>query len=113
MPNPIVRFEIGCTDFEKTRSFYAGMFDWLIESLGNSARISTGDGIAGGLTMLGHEPYVYTMFYVQVDDVEAKLAQAEKLGGQARVGPVALPTGTFAWFTDPEGNLVGLWQPKK
>jgi uncharacterized protein len=27
------------------------------------------------------------------------------------VPPVAIPTGTFAWFADPEGNVVGLWKP--
>jgi predicted enzyme related to lactoylglutathione lyase len=25
---------------------------------------------------------------------------------------VEIPTGTFAWFADPEGNTVALWKPK-
>jgi len=24
---------------------------------------------------------------------------------------VPIPTGTFAWFADLEGNIVGLWKP--
>jgi hypothetical protein len=28
------------------------------------------------------------------------------------VPPVEIPTGTFAWFADPEGNTIGLWKPK-
>lgn len=26
--------------------------------------------------------------------------------------PIEIPTGTFAWMQDPEGNTVGLWKPK-
>jgi predicted enzyme related to lactoylglutathione lyase len=28
------------------------------------------------------------------------------------VPPVTIPTGTFAWFADPEGNTVGLFKAK-
>jgi predicted enzyme related to lactoylglutathione lyase len=28
------------------------------------------------------------------------------------VPPVEIPTGTFAWMADPEGNLIGVWKPK-
>ena len=28
MPNPIVHFEIGCRDREKSTSFYQQLFDW-------------------------------------------------------------------------------------
>jgi predicted enzyme related to lactoylglutathione lyase len=28
------------------------------------------------------------------------------------VPPIEIPTGTFAWMQDPEGNTVGLWKPK-
>jgi uncharacterized protein len=26
---------------------------------------------------------------------------------------VTIPTGTFAWFADPEGNTIGLWKAAK
>jgi predicted enzyme related to lactoylglutathione lyase len=29
------------------------------------------------------------------------------------VPPVALPTGSFAWFADPDGTHIGLWKPKR
>ncbi len=28
------------------------------------------------------------------------------------VPPVPIPTGQFAWLSGPEGNLIGLLQPK-
>ena len=38
--------------------------------------------------------------------------KAGKLGGKTLVPPVEIPTGTFAWFADPDGNTIGLWKPK-
>jgi len=61
---------------------------------------------------LGHEPHQYTIFYVDVEDVEAALKKAESLGGKTLVPPVNIPAGTFAWMQDPEGNTVGLWKSK-
>jgi uncharacterized protein len=43
-----------------------------------------------------------------VDDVQAALDKAVELGGKKLVGPVKIPNGTFAWFADPEGNMIGL-----
>jgi predicted enzyme related to lactoylglutathione lyase len=47
---------------------------------------------------------------VDVDDVAAYLEKAKALGGKTLVPPVEIPTGTFAWMQDPEGNTVGLWE---
>lgn len=85
MGRPVVHFEIGCRD---------------------SA------GVAGHITALGHEPHHYTIFYVDVEDVAAALKKAESLGGKTLVPPVDIPTGTFAWLQNPEGNTVGLWKGK-
>jgi predicted enzyme related to lactoylglutathione lyase len=48
-----------------------------------------------------------------VEDVQAALDQAVALGGKKLVGPVKIPTGTFAWFADPEGNMIGLLKQAK
>jgi len=74
--------------------------------------IAAGEGgIAGHMSSLGHEPFHYTIFYVQVDDVQACLDSAATLGATTLVPPVTIPTGTFAWLADPDGNTVGLWKP--
>jgi uncharacterized protein len=111
--NTIVRFEIGCDDTDKTRAFYGSLFDWKISDVAGGLAIDTGGEPSGGMTSLGHEPRHYTLFYVQVEDIGAALAKAQTLGGKKLVGPIALPQGSFAWFADPEGNTVGLWQPKE
>jgi predicted enzyme related to lactoylglutathione lyase len=110
MPNPVVHFEIGGRDSARTQQLYRDLFDWTITPAGPAAFI-TGAGISGHITELGHEPFNYTIFYVQVDDVAAHIAKAESLGCKKLVGPIPIPTGTFAWIADPDGNTIGLFTP--
>jgi uncharacterized protein len=114
MGQPVVYFEIGCKDAVKTDAFYTKLFDWKITQHGPAAMVNTGSsaGIQGHIVSLGHEPYHYTTFYVEVDDVKSYLDKATKLGGKIIVPPVEIPEGTFAWLGDPEGNTIGLWKPK-
>ena len=114
MSNPVVHFEIGCQNQEKTADYLSQLFGWKMQAMGPATMIDTGSdsGIKGHITALGHEPQRYTIFYVQVDNVQAYLDKAGKLGGKTLVPPVEIPTGTFAWFADPEDNTVGLWKPK-
>jgi hypothetical protein len=111
MGRPVVHFEIGCRNLQKTQEFYSQLFDWKPQPMGPAVMIAaeTG-GIGGHMSSLGHEPHHYTIFYVEVDDVAAYLKKAEGLGGKTLVPPVKIPTGTFAWMQDPEGNTVGLWK---
>jgi len=113
MPNPVVHFEIGCRESKETQDFYAKLFGWKIQQAGPAAMIDTGGAVTGHITELGHEPFHYTIFYVEVDDVQAYLDKATALGGKMLVPPIDIPTGKFAWMQDPEGNTVGLWKPAK
>jgi predicted enzyme related to lactoylglutathione lyase len=113
MPYPVVHFEIGCRDKPQTSAFYHQVFDWTIDS-GPLGTIDTGSktGIPGHIVSLGHEPHQFINFYIETEDVKASLAKVEAAGGKTLVAPIELPTGTFAWFTDIGGNMVGLWTPK-
>jgi len=113
--HPVVHFEIGGRDSAKTQAFYSKLFDWEITQAGPAANISTGGtgGIDGHITALGHEPYNYVTVYVQVEDIQPYLDKAKALGGKTLIPPVPIPTGKFAWIADPDGNLIGLLQPKK
>lgn len=114
--NPVVHFEIGCRNLAATAEFYSGIFGWGAPAMGPAAFINThsAEGIQGHITSLGHEPHNYTIFYIQVSDIPAHLQKIAEAGGKTLVGPVPLPTGQqFAWFNDPEGNVVGLVTPPK
>ena len=114
MGKPVVFFDIGCRDNEATRSFYEKIFGWT--ALGDSphsSRMETGadTGIDGAVTSLGHEPHNYVMIYVEVKDINATLEEIEENGGETLVPATQIPEGgEFAWFRDPEGNMIGLLQ---
>jgi len=115
MGAPVVHFEIGCKDRDKTVKFYSSLFGWKIEPQGPAAMIDTqgdGAGIGGHIIALGHEPHHFVNVYAQVNDLGAYLKKAESLGGKTIVPPQEVPgMGSFAWFADPEGTTLGLWQP--
>ena len=109
--NPVIHFEIGCRDKSVTRDFYSSVFGWEITESGPSMDINTLSeiGINGHITSLGHEPHNYVNIYIEVDDIRAYLEDVEQKGGKKVVGPVMLQSGDeFAWFTDPDGNIIGL-----
>jgi len=109
MGNPVVHFEIGCDNLEKVKEFYGSLFDWKLEPHGESVSIRTGTDVGGHFTRLGHEPRHYVTVYVRVEDVQAILDKAEKMGGKTVVPPMPVPgVGIFAWMQDPEGNVIGL-----
>jgi predicted enzyme related to lactoylglutathione lyase len=113
MANPVVHFEIGCRDRAVASDFFGKLFDWRMEEAGPATLIRTGGDVGGHFTSLGHEPHNFVTVYVAVDDVGAYLAKAESLGGKRLVGPVDIPAGTFAWFSDPDGNIIALWKDAK
>jgi predicted enzyme related to lactoylglutathione lyase len=116
MSNRVVHFEIGCIDLEKASSFYAALFDWRISAAGPAVNIDTGgkDDVSGHLVALGYEPHKYVTVYVEVDDLAAYLKKSESLGGKTLVPPVMIPgRGSFAWTSDIDGNIIGLWKAEK
>ena len=68
---------------------------------------------AGGLwdtTGLGGASWA--VFYVQVDDVAATIAQAEVLGATVLMPLVDNGTIEFAHLADQQGNRLAVWPPK-
>lgn len=118
MGQPIVHFEVMGKDARALGSFYAQLFDWTVDtnnpmSYGIVAREANLNadrvGIGGGIGQMpeGHDGYV--TFYVEVPDVEAALASAERLGGTRVMGPETPMEGLeIGMFLDPEGHVVGV-----
>jgi predicted enzyme related to lactoylglutathione lyase len=109
--NPVIHFEIGCKDLEKTGKFYSDIFGWTRTSIPGGSLVATNntEGIQGHITSLGHEPHQYITFYIQVEDINAYLSKIEAAGGKKVIGPFPLPDKRqFAWFNDPGGNMVAL-----
>ena len=112
MGGPVVHFEIGCRDQQRTQQFFSQLFDWNIQMQGPEAMIDTdaGSGIQGHINALGHEPNQNITFYAEVDDVQAYLDKAAALGGKPLLPVITIPTGQYSWFADSDDNICGLWK---
>ena len=117
MGQPVVHFEVMGRDPGKLWSFYSDLFDWKINSdnpmgygiVDRQENLSAdGTGIGGGIGAMPEGQPGYVTFYVEVPDVEAALAKAERLGGTRLMGPEQVMEGlVIGLFNDPEGHLVG------
>ncbi len=115
MGQPVVHWEIAsATDGQVLANFYSQLFDWKMNYHPelNYTLVDTGGqgGINGGI-MTGPQGKPFVVFYVQVDDLQAYLNKAESLGGKTAVPPTEIPNvGAFAFFTDPDGNIIGIYK---
>jgi predicted enzyme related to lactoylglutathione lyase len=118
----VVHFEIPFDDSERARAFYSEAFGWKLVELPEMSYVLATTGpsdqgppsepgfINGG--MLQRElPVGGPVVIVDVEDVDAALEQIERLGGTTVSAKQAVgEMGFSAYFKDPEGNLMGLWQ---
>jgi predicted enzyme related to lactoylglutathione lyase len=126
MANPVVHFEVIGSDPDGLRRYYGDLFGWTFDTPSPVASevsepgrygfldlltTDDGTGIRGGVG--GGKGYKsHAVFYVGVPEVEAALAQAERLGGTRVLGPATSPNGlVVGQFMDPEGNLIGVAGP--
>jgi predicted enzyme related to lactoylglutathione lyase len=119
----VVHFELPADDVERAREFYRTAFGWQMNSMpgmgytmitttptNDQGRPSEVGGINGGM-LARQGPITAPVVTIGVDDIDAALETVEKLGGTVALGRQAVgEMGFSAYFTDPEGNVVGLWQ---
>ena len=120
MGQPVVHFEITGQDGEALGRYYSELFGWEIDA-SNEMKYGViqrednltadGVGIGGGVASgpPGYEGHVTV--YVEVPDVEATLAQAERLGGTRMMGPeTVMGRMIIGLFKDPEDHVIGVIQ---
>lgn len=107
----VVHWEIIARDPKALHDFYGQLFGWKVNAdnpMGYGVVTAGGDGINGGIGAAEGGPQ-YVTFYVRVRDLEATLRRAGQLGGTTVVPPTEIPNMvTFAVFTDPQGNRIGI-----
>ena len=122
MSGRVVHFEIPYDDGDRARAFYREAFGWDLQSWGEGEYTlvttgPTGDsgasepGFVNGGMMQREAPFGSPVVVIGVEDVDASLAQVERLGGSTVVART--PVGEMGWaayFKDPEGNLMGMFQ---
>jgi predicted enzyme related to lactoylglutathione lyase len=113
MANPVVHWEITARDGPKQQQFYRELFDWQVSTDNplNYGYVNTGGGgINGGIHQPPGVSSSYVTFYVYVDNLQAYLDKATRLGAKTVMPPTTIPNvGNLALFQDPEGNFIGLF----
>jgi predicted enzyme related to lactoylglutathione lyase len=115
--NPVLSFEVMGRDAKALREFYAELFGWKMKeaaAFGYWLVETGGDGVLGGIgpaRVAGQDGGSgFATFKVEVEDPNAVLTKAAKLGGKIAM-PVTEVPGTnlkIAYFVDPEGHVIGL-----
>jgi len=109
----ICYLEIPAIDIDTSASFYKEVFGWKTRTRGDGAvAFDDGVGEVSGVWVLGRKASadVGLLIYVMVDSVAATVEAVVANGGRI-VQPIGgdAPEIT-ARFTDPAGNVLGLYQ---
>ena len=124
MAGRVVHFEIPAEDLDRARRFYEEAFGWQTSPMPDmpytivstvptdeTTGMPTEPGAINGGLMKREGPFDGPMVTIDVDDIDEALATVEKLGGKTVIGRQVIgDMGFTAYFNDPEGNVVGLWQ---
>jgi predicted enzyme related to lactoylglutathione lyase len=111
----ICYLEIPATDVARSSAFYRDSFGWRLREHGDGT-VAFDDGpegrVVSGMWVTGRPPMSEPgiVISIMVDDVVAAVALVEESGGVI-VRPFD-PDGDekIAWFRDPAGNVMGLYQ---
>lgn len=123
MTDSVVHFEVPYDDADRARTFYGDVFGWEIQPMpefdydfvqtgatGEDGR-PTGPGYIGGGMAQRSKDFDRPVITLAVDDMEAALERIKAAGGSPVGDPAPVGEMGFAgYFTDTEGNLMGLWQ---
>ena len=119
----VVHFEIPADDQKRARKFYQEALGWRIEpvpgmdysmvittDMDDDGQPAAAGAINGG--MMAREGQITApVITVDVPDIDATLKSVEALGGSVVMPKNEIPgMGFTAYFKDPEGNVIGLWE---
>jgi predicted enzyme related to lactoylglutathione lyase len=123
MSGRVVHFEVPFDDGDRARSFYKEAFGWQVMEMPDMGYtiVMTGPSNDSGPTesgfinggMLSREQGATSgpVVVLDVESIEATLEKVGGLGGSTVVGKTPVgDMGFAAYFTDSEGNVMGLWE---
>ena len=111
--------EIPVSDLNKAARFYAEVFGWQMKRddagpnpvVNFTAAMSNASGhlYPGKPANNGDGP---TVHLVLPDKLEDGISRCQKAGGTVISPVIDIPPGRFAYALDPDGNSIGLFEPK-
>ena len=113
----ICHVEIPSDDVGSARQFFADVFGWTFQEfpMGESTYTmyqTRQGGIGGGIMTPPPGAPKQVVNYILVNDIAPVLEQVRRAGGDVVTPTMEVPgAGWLAHFTDPDGNVFGLWKP--
>jgi predicted enzyme related to lactoylglutathione lyase len=113
MANKIVHWELMGADGAALSDFYSGLFDWELQGAEGFEGYNLVDaeqtGVGGAVGQGSEQMPSYLTIYIEVESIDDHLEKINAAGGATVVPRTEIPgTVTFALFSDPAGNMVGL-----
>lgn len=123
--HPVVHFELPADDRDRAIEFYERVFDWEIEAIpidGDEYHMATTSALKpadeansptgiDGAIIERSEALRAPILSIEVVSIDEHAERIEAAGGSVVVPRTAVPDmGWYAYFEDPEGNVVGLWE---
>jgi predicted enzyme related to lactoylglutathione lyase len=105
--------ELPSRDVKESVDFYQPVFDWKVRTRGDgSTAFDDGVGEVSGTWRSDRQPIteVGILIYIMVDDIESTMQAMMSHGGKIVQGVGFDHPEITARFTDPTGNLLGLYQ---
>ena len=121
--------QLATRDLDGAKKFYGDVFGWTAEEAEEAPPESPylmwqvegqkwDEGLAGVMT-IGEELSVdmpddtpaHWMVYLAVADADAAIETVKSGGGQVLTGPLTIPVGKLAVFTDPQGAAFAVIEP--
>ena len=110
----LTHIDIHVSDLQAAQTFYSGLFGW------NIAEVPGFEGypmwqapnkISGGGLAPRDESFTQPRSYVEVDSIDETLAKVTESGGTVVMekSPIS-ETSWYAFFNDPDGNTIGLYE---
>ena len=123
----VCHFEIPFADKPRATAFYQKVFGWQFIDVPGEAPYTfaittpadeqgnpeTPGGINGGMFRREDGGGAQSpVLIIEVASCEQRVREVEAAGGEILVSPTEIPNmGIYAQFRDPEGSVLGLWQP--
>jgi predicted enzyme related to lactoylglutathione lyase len=120
----VVHFEIPADDEGRAREFYREVFGWQLQEMpeldytivmttavDQQTQLPTEPGAINGGLMKRSSDTPSPVITVDVESIDDSMKQIESRGGSVVKARTEIPgMGAFAYFKDPEGNVMGLWE---
>ncbi len=104
--------ELPSRDLKATKHFYSSAFGWQFKDIGPEYMSFTAGELAGGFTTEIPSPGYGVVMIINVEDLEAALANVKAAGGVIAKTICEFPGGRNFHFKDPSGNEVAVWTGK-